>query len=332
MENLINIIKDKIQFSKIECGKLITRNYYDVTYEYIIKNILKTNPIKIINNILPYITTTETIKKIDLQCDDIGEGRYERSEIYSSLNLDEFYKITEIELGKCGILEHDGKELSINDGYDFRIDFNRVLFNSYSSSVEIRGIFEGESYIMSTLDDSLIAVELYITGIKKETIVPSWIEYIIEGLFNINYDNYKMAFFNICAGFDNFINDVYDDIFDYYIEYYSKCNNENVKLKLKEKIRLFANKEKRLRSKLVQIFKELKMNEKDGFKDLQSFFDIWDKKYVKIRDKIAHGGLYEEEFKLEEVSYVILTIIFSILLHEDCAANNWKSIIEFDSE
>ena len=329
METLLERIKGKIQLLRVHIDDITTNSYYNITHEEIIKDVLKNDPLAIMNKLLAYVSNTEIIKEINLECDDIGEGNYERSEIYSKLKLNEFYKIMKIKLGICGILEGHEPETYIYDGYDFKIDFNKIYFNSYSKNIELRGIFEGESYIMNTLDDSKIAIKLYVTGIKNDIIIPSWVEYLIEGLFNISYNNYKMAFFYICAGFDNFINEIYDDVFDYYLEYYSQCKNNNVKLEVKEKIREFATKEKRLRNKLIGIFKELKMNKKHGFEELNSLFEIWDKKYVVTRDKIAHGGVYNDDYNLEDVAYTILTIIFSILLHENLAENEWKSIIEF---
>lgn len=69
------------------------------------------------------------------------------------------------------------------------------------------------------------------------------------------------------------------------------------------------------------------MTKSRGFDELNKLFDIWSKKYIKVRDKIAHGGLYEETYDIGEVMYVILTLIFSVLRQEDLAQNEWSTLI-----
>lgn len=45
---------------------------------------------------------------------------------------------------------------------------------------------------------------------------------------------------------------------------------------------------------------------------MQTIVDIWDKKYIKERDKIAHGGNYNNSFEIEDVVYNIMTIILQL--------------------
>lgn len=331
MESINSRIKEKVSFYKTSINRLTWRDYSDISQEEIIKMILKEDPLKILSNILPYITYDSMIKKFEISCDDLGGGQYDRCEIYSNVCLDEFYKIINVEvIGEGGVIENINEEMQINYDYsNFRIKFEKVYYNTYSNKVELRGIYEGNSYDIYALDYCALGVELAVTGIKKNIIIPSWCEYIIEGLANIEHKNYKVAFFNICAGFDNFINEIYEDIFDYYLDHYSVCTNDNIRNEDKEIIRKFANKEQRLRNKLNAIFNILKINKKHGFEKLRTFSDIWDKEYTKIRDRIAHGGTYDNKYNLEDVAYTILTIIFSILLHEDLAENQWSTLIEF---
>lgn len=309
----------------MEVRKLIQNSYYEYNEKSeVIIDILEKNPTSMMNYILPYITTKSIIEPIYLQSND-EDWRYDyKCNIYSNFKVDTFSKITHMELSEYGIVEGDG-ENKIYENYntEFEINLDVGYFNKYSGEGSLIGKFTGGGDMLMALDYSHIEAELYVTGLEKDTECPSWIDYLIEGCLEIENKNNKMAFLNIFASFDNFINDIHEDIFEYYIDDYGKCTNENVKREMKEKIRLFSNKEKKLRNKRINILNEIGFKKGEEFNKCITMLD----KYTEQRDKIAHGGIFEDTYKIGEVIYNILTIMFSILSNEDFAKNQWASIV-----
>ncbi len=328
--SLINIIKNKITLKRVPIINLIDHDYSYSNRDEVIIDVIRKNPTRLLTYVLPYITTKNIKKDITLECDDEDWRDYYKCDIYVSLNIDEFSRITSLSLTDYGILEIVGDEEYIhNSGEDFDIELDVSSYDSLSGDVKLNGHFKGGSSMLLSMDYNDVVARLSVTGLERNSVTPSWVDYLMEGCFNIEYKNNKMAFFNIFAAFDNFINAIHEDIFQYYLEKYKVCKNENMKEEIKDKIRLFSNQEKRLRDKLRHIFSELNMTKSKGFRNLNEFFDMWGSKYIKVRDKIAHGSLYEETYDIGEVTYTILTLIFSILIHVDLAENQWDDLIVF---
>ncbi|NFT04101.1 hypothetical protein FDF18_12490 [Clostridium sporogenes] len=328
----VNNLSSYFSCGKVELDEIVKYTLYDVEYDYInmdrkevIIDLFKEAPTFILDNIFPHISNEKIENSILIYSEDVYWKQHNKIDIYATTKIDGYYKVTEVRLLDYGVYNSKGVLCKDLNGFKLRLD--SIDLNKVDNTIILHGHFFGDYRKLFQIDKYNVAVSLDVKGIKNETAVQSWIEYLYEGCSYIENKNNKMAFFNIFAAMDNFINIFHEDIFDYYLEEYKACTNENVKEDIKDKIRSFSNKEKRLQNKLRHILKELNMIDEKRFNGLNNLFNIWAKKYTKIRDKIAHGGIYEESYDIGEVAYTIVTLMFSILLNIDLTENEWKSII-----
>lgn len=173
--------------------------------------------------------------------------------------------------------------------------------------------------------------------------IPMFFMYIVEACINHKYNNDTMAFFNIFAGLNNFIDTIYHETFNFYVENYdhymkfiSEWYDEETKedrevaLKyaddyLKSKIRQFSNIYKKLiKGKLTEVSKEIGI-----FKSIEKLI-VRMKELEEHRNEIGHGDKLTMNIDFGEVLYDVLTIIFSILRKENFDDNGWAYLIYND--
>lgn len=163
--------------------------------------------------------------------------------LFTIFEIKGFSRINYLKLCEYGILDYPDQLVNDITTSGYEIDLHIESYNNMSGEVKLSGSFLGGKTGILSAEYNDNVVELEVCGIEKETETPSWVEYLFESCYDIENGNNKMAFFNVSAAFDNFINIIHEYMFDYYLEKYKVCGNENIKEEIKEKIRMFSNKE-----------------------------------------------------------------------------------------
>ncbi|MVX64221.1 hypothetical protein GKZ28_11020 [Clostridium chromiireducens] len=296
---------------------------YDISRESptkIFYKIIKEDSLEFLINTLPYITSETTRNRIFIESND-DIRICDRMQIFSSIDLEEYRRLLNVNLNDYGIDIKGEEELVKSNSYEFNIKLDINDYSEFGSKVNLVGMFEGDCSNIIWIDQEWDFISILdVDGIRNDIDVPSWCEYLIDGCLDIYRKNNKMAFFNLFAALDNLINVIHEGIFEYYLNMCIRCGIQEV---FKEKIRCFSNKTKNLNLKLTDVMKELKLDIKD-FETLKSW-----KKYSEVRDKIAHGGTYEDKHDINEVAYTIIMLIYSLILQKNVEKTEWEDILEF---
>lgn len=325
------------------------RDLGGLTKTEILLIVLEEEPFIILNEILPYIREHQVFKDIK-SINSMDDCRKYEFLIYDDLKINEFSIITHID--EPTII--DEKESWVKDV----INFNIKYCDLFDKTVYLEGKFIRENNISSwDVEEAGLRLCCNVKGIMKEDNIPTFIEYLLEACINVKYKNYKMAFFNSFASFDNFIEMLYEKTFDFYIKNYSKYRDElkiyiideleekelgdyegiyneifiTVDLYLKKKIRYFANQNRRLiDEKLYSVLKEIDIHKNDKYNKFNKI--VSELKDIEVkRNSIAHGEKIELEESIGEVLYKILTVMFSIVYEQDFSSNEWNEIL-YDEE
>lgn len=332
---LVKIYKNKIDLKQIKL-------FESFQYKADIISKLNSEPLEIINQIIPHIKNREFNFDTAIETDE-NEREEFKLQIYDSFEIDDFSLITFVSEPEY-IFEGADTEL---EGNDVGICMNINSFNYFSGEISLKGTFvpplDTPELRLSDLNLFWNAkVIIHIRGLLKNDIIPGWIYYLVEGCVNYMYHNEKMAIFNIFAALDNFIEDMYNEIFNFYINNYSKLLNsvrrsypsnskifEEAEEHLKNKIKNFARDTKRLDEKLKEVMKEVNIKgDNIKFKKICEMYKINFKDIERIRNKIAHGEIYGTTENFGQELYFILTIILSILFVHDFENDQWKKIIK----
>ena len=300
---------------------------------------LSHHPLNIMNILISYIKNENYTKEAHLIID--SENYKSRSEFPFELciKIEDFSILTYV--GKPNLTIFSSDKVEVADYVDVVINNDR--YNHLSGEIFLKGKFSYNSEVDSLIlfDDYLEKyIEIDVSGLLKNDNIPSWIQYLIEGCINLEYKNKKMAFFNIFAAFDNFIELMNKKIFDYYVEYYYehiktyKTYNpswkqeelEEVKEYLKDKIKKYGKETRRIEDKLRDPLKEIEISGNNlNFKDMFSLVGKFSA-IEKMRNTIGHGSKVEDDIDVGSALYIVLTIILSVLLYRDMESNQWKNI------
>lgn len=115
----------------------------------IIIDLLGERPCKVINYLLPYISSDIINKEIILETEDIDWRENYRCNIHSSIDIDEFSKITHISLEEYGRVEFEGKNKIYDaNNREYNIDLYISNYSNHKGHVELLGTFTGGSSML----------------------------------------------------------------------------------------------------------------------------------------------------------------------------------------
>ncbi|MFL0363139.1 HEPN domain-containing protein [Pseudobacillus sp. 179-B 2D1 NHS] len=343
--NSLKNIKDKFLIEQINSESMMYRiaNRFDLDdddYEEIekyVEDYIRDNLFHIVINTLEDISDTTYYLSGDIETDDWDYKHSNKVHIFWNTFVKGYSRIINVTLEDYGMASDFDPITVTDDGYieidesyeedfflirgipgDYSFELKLSSLNNLNGHVLFRGTFTGPgNRILEASNNAMIYV-IHVTGIKHETNTPNWLEYLIDGFLNLESKNNKMAFFNLFAALDNLINTQHEYIFEEYLEL---CKKIKISDQLKDKIRLFSSKEKKLQNKLNHVLDEFKIV---NYKELKCY--KFYTKLVKVRDKIAHGGNFEETIDIDEAAYSITTLIYILLLQEDVEKTNWNGI------
>lgn len=371
IENIEKIFKDEIAYDlSSEFNKILSLN--DVSFKKIksffqnynsynrirdFDNITKTEflilvlneePFIILNAILPYIKDKQVFKDIK-NINTKDDYRNYQFPIYDDLKINGFSIITDIDEP----IIIDESESWIGNVVKFQIKYCDL----FDKKVYFEGTFVRENDISAwDIEEAGLKLLCNVSGIVEDESIPTFIEYLLEACINIKYKNNKMAFLNLFASFDNFIELLYEKTFEFFINKYSsykeflkeqiidelsekELSNYEVVFKevftsiecdLKKKIRNFANQNRRLiDEKLISVLKEVEIHKNKNYANFNKIVSEM-KEIENKRNSIAHGEKVEVEEEIGEIVYKILTIMFSIIYEQDFSLNEWSEILVDD--
>lgn len=332
--------------SMLKIGKMrrdyISNAYEDISYsndsddksnKEIITELFHAKPLVVINQLIPHIVSKEKEQKASLNLDTEDFREKVVFPFTISFTASEFNIITDVGLPSLDFIDSDGND--VNQFINHEVELDR--FNYLSKDIHLKGKFvQDESVSHNAFDYLDKFVSVYVTGVLADELIPSWVEYLIEGCINIQYKNNKMALFNIFASLDNFIEVLNEEIFNYYLENYNKVikgfsitseDKADISEFLKKKIKVFGKDNRKIIEKLRDALREVGINGKNNdFKSMYALIkkvdDISD-----IRNKIGHGKKVVDHFDVGDVLYTVLTVIFSTISHVDFEKNDWGKII-----
>ncbi|MCY6355373.1 hypothetical protein [Clostridium sp. ZS2-4] len=321
------------------------RDLESLTKTELLITVLDEEPFIMLNEMLPNIKEKQIFKSIENINSDDDYTKHEFN-IYDELKCDEFSIITHVD--KPSIEYGDYYYLTNIVNYDVKyID----LFNK---KVYLEGMFIRKNNV-SVWDVEGLGLKIYcdVKGVLKEDDIPTFIEYLLESCLHIKYKNKKMAFFNLFACFDNFIEILYEKTFNFYVKTYAKHIEEldiyikdelediksdeydriyseifvRIESYFKNKIRYYANQNRRLiDEKLFAVLKDLNIRKNNNYSKFnQNVSELKD--IESRRNKIAHGEKFEFDESIGEVAYKILTVMCSILYEQDFFENEWNYLI-----
>lgn len=301
----------------------------------LIIDVFNYEPCIILARIVNELKITEVVRNFDDV--EAGEDYKEyKFRIYQDFTIHELYKV--INVDNLRIIR------SINEEVE-DVDFIKYQFkniNLFNKTVFVEGEFQRVDDISIWEAENMgIVVKFDAYGVNEN--IPMFFMYIMEACINHKYDNDAMAFFNIFAGLNNFIECIYEKTFNFYVEnynYYLKYiadfyeddteKNRNIALKcadnyLKSKIRQFSNLYKKLiKGKLTEVSKEMGI-----FEEIKNLIEKM-KELEEHRNEIGHGDKLTMEIDFGKVLYDVLSLIFSILQSKNVDADGWDYLIYND--
>lgn len=199
----------------------------------------------------------------------------------------------------------------MEDNYDYALGFesNTNIIEHDKCLVHVIGNLSLRGINLYDIDNLFTPIaRLRVEGIEDSSIIEKecWLDYLLTSIINYEKENYILAFFNLFAGFDAFIEGVNKKIFLYYLENYTRLKNgeyilinrksigDDVQEYLTGEIKKFANDSRRLNDKLMNILSALGIN-KDDRKDTLLYAGENFKQREKIRNAIAHGELTKQK-------------------------------------
>lgn len=339
--SLIKRYKGMLTIKKIK-RTFIANLYDDLSYRHDSTNktnkemmieLLNTTPLTVLNQLIPYLVCKEVIKEADVELDTSDFREKEEFPFTLSLRAGEFNIITDVSSPYLYFYDSEGHDVNAFINHDIELD----RFNHLSKDIFLKGRFiQNDSVSHNAFDELEKNISLDVTGLLKDELIPSWVEYLLEGCINVEYANNKMALFNIFASLDKFIELLNEKIFDYYIENYNKLikkfantleDQVDISAFLKTKIKKFGKDNRRIMEKLRDALKEVGIHGKnDDFKQMYSLIKEAEK-IEEIRNKIGHGEKVIDSIHVGHVLYIVLTIIFSTIHHTDFEKNDWKKAV-----
>lgn len=333
---------EDIYLNKIDLNSIRIRGPYSNKEEIISK--LRSQPMTIVNQIVPYIKTVEIEEDTSIDTDDDFRELYTIN-IYDHIQVKLFSVITSIYDLEYRFKDCDGVAYS---DYELGIKAEIEYYSNHSGDIRIKGKYTRPDFQpeMTLLDlDSCLQTKITCTvnGLLREDDIPSWVYYLIEGCVNYDDDNNNIAVFNIFAALDNFIEDMNSEILDYYLIKYNEIleyveteypNDREKYLEaknyLQDKIKKYCRDTRRLEEKLKDVMSEVGIKgDNPKFQKLCNMYKTKFKEIERYRNKIAHGELCNHnELDFAECLYFILTVILSILHVYDFEKDEWQGMIE----
>lgn len=339
----LNNIKRKVEIKQIDSTDLMNGiiSKFDLEVEdsgeweryigkYISENLFNT-----IARTLGYISTDIYYFYGELETNDENYRFSNSVQIYWNVHLKEYSRVISVSLEDFGMDQDvcyanvlpngliegiDEQNLNLINSIpgDYSFDLHLSRLNNLNGDAYFEGTFHGEGNRILEVSNIGVIYQIKVVGVKNDTITPSWLEYLIDGLLDLENENKKMALFNLFAALDNLINTEHEYIYEEYLEL---CKKIKITEPLKEKIRLFSPKEKRLENKLSHILTEFKIRNGTSLECYKHY-----KKIVTIRDKVAHGGQFENGIDVKKTAYSIVALIYILLLQENIEETSWRGI------
>jgi len=212
-----------ISITEIEIDNfLLDRDIHKQNAVNYVKTILNAKPLIIVNDLFTEITKDVLEIKFDfINVKEIHEDTYL---VRIEIDLDEFSVLTHFDFHDILVYSDDGYEISKEViSYDIKIS----NINHFTSKVQLEGTLKVNPsattfYVVDSLDKR---IQCKVTGIKN-SYSKQWFENLVHGAIYYELGNLRMSYFNIFSGIDEFVNLVYDKLFDIYIDEYSNAISE----------------------------------------------------------------------------------------------------------
>lgn len=187
-----------------------------------IKKTLNHKPLKIINEIFVDICKEEL--EIDFQFSNVQEIHEDNYLVKIEIELNQFSVLTKVEYQDLQIYSDDNDEIS-KDVCSADIKITNI--NYFTGKIQLEGTFKIKHYATDfyVIDSLVKKIHLKVAGIKS-SYSKQWFENIVHGALYYELGNLRMAYFNTFSGLDEFINLVYDKLFDIYVDEYSRAIKE----------------------------------------------------------------------------------------------------------
>ena len=317
---------------KLPAGYFSSKHQFQINWtetdsnESLIRESLKLEPIVVIETMFPLIETRKIVVQ-DLNISPIGDvGRGDHSfGLFAEGKVDGFIRLTGFEVKEYGMLDPMGHDL--DDKYDDITLLNEINESKYSLELHDYNRFNGKfslvgSFIGDSNDYDLTLyndfnVKAVVWGVHRNSIVPVWIEYLVDAALNYQAKDHKMASLNYYSAYENFVSIIHDQlIFNYLAKKNRKTDIEITEL------RKFAQSRKKLSAKATAVAKFL-----DVFNgQLKSVINKLDT-YSEKRNMIAHGSASDINYDVTDMAYLILVYMFCIGKRDNVIENDWKKMI-----
>ncbi|WP_199479036.1 hypothetical protein [Vibrio harveyi] len=294
--------------------------------EEIIKDVLKLNPLLLVETTFPLIRVSNQV----IECDsarEIGEvDRYSHSfGVFFDGKISNFTRLTGLDISEYGIKDDPNSEsidyeqvCLTNELNDSKIYLKMHDFNRFTGEFTLIGNFDGVYDDYDILLYNKLFVKATFWGIPSNINSPAWIEYLIDATINYMNGDHKMAALSYFSAYENFVSTIHDQfIFERYARRALKTTEEFTEA------RKFAQNRKRLAAKSTDVAKYLDMFDDDLKRVINKLSGYADK-----RNEIAHGTTTTLNFDVVDMAYHILVYMYTVGYREKVLQNDWKGIIK----
>ena len=159
-------------------------------------------------------------------------------------------------------------------------------------------------------------LECRVYGLSRRKEYPMWVEYLVTSYTMYLNGNERLAFFMAFAALDQYIELQYSKIKMVY-EYYANCTNDiSIVQYANEKIKLYANENRRIIDDKFKDIMHEAVNNYDQFGYLYNNLS----KYEKMRNIIAHCDDGYEDGHYEDLIYDIIQVLYITGHNDDITA------------
>ncbi|ECI5354354.1 hypothetical protein DVF26_21110 [Salmonella enterica subsp. enterica] len=290
--------------------------------EDIIKDILKVDPLLLIETTFPLIQVYEEI----VECNDYREiGDVDRHSnsfgVFFNGKFDGLTRLTGLDIEEYGVScneESDYKLVTLeNEINDSKLNLSLHDYNRFTGNFSLIGNFQGVSEDYDILLYNKMYVKAKFWGLPSCISNPTWIEYLIDAAINYANSDYKMAALNYFSAYENFTSIIHDEfIFEHFARTALRTEDEF------KNARNFSQNKKRLAAKSADVAKYLNLFNEDLKKVINKLNN-----YADNRNAIAHGSATSLNFDVVDMAYNILIYIYTIGYGINVLPDNWKCII-----
>lgn len=291
--------------------------------EEIIKDILKVNPLLLVETTFPLI---RVFRKV-IECAssrEIGDVDRHSSSfgVFFDGEIEGFTRLTGLDIDEYGINEAEGSNYElvslISEFNDSRLNLSLHDYNRFTGKFSLIGNFQGVSHDYDILLYNKMCVKANFWGLPSSVDNPAWIEYLIDAAINYSNNDHKMAALNYFSAYESFVSTIHDQfIFERFARTALKTPQEFVEA------RKFSQNRKRLAAKSSDVANYLDLFDDDLKRVVNKLAGYADK-----RNLIAHGSATTIDFDVVEMAYNILVYMYTIGYRINILQDDWKGIID----